>query len=424
MNWPPFDLTSSAGAAARRERTPVPVVVSEQSRAEAPPAQRTTDPPGWLVLLLAVACGLSVANLYYAQPLLALLRGEFGISTAEAGGLITATQLGYAAGMLLLVPLGDRLENRRLVVTMLTVTTVAVLVAGTAPSFWILMVACLVIGLTAVTAQILVPYAADLATDENRGRIVGKVFSGLLTGILLSRVLGSMLADVTSWRVVYLVSAGLMTVLVILLRLALPPRQPTTAIPYGQLLGSTVSLFRRHVVLRRRAYYQSAMFGAFSAFWTVIAFVLTSPPYNYSQLGIAFFALAGAAGAAIAPVAGKWADRGLARQRTALAFVVCAGAFALAGVGRNHVLLLGLAAILIDASVQVTVLLGSWRIYQIDPAARARLNSAYIATFFVGGALGSLIGSILYHSGGWTSVVVFGAALPLLALLLWTRPEK
>jgi predicted MFS family arabinose efflux permease len=165
------------------------------------------------------------------------------------------------------------------------------------------------------------------------------------------------------------------------------------------------------------------MFGVFSAFWTTIAFVLTSPPFSYSQLGVGLFALAGAAGALIAPLAGKWADRGLARPGTALAFVVTALAFTLAGFGRSHVVLLGVAAILIDMGVQTTMLLGLHRIYQIDPNARARLNSVYIATFFVGGALGSLIGSVLYHSGGWTAVVAFGTALPLLALLLWTRPE-
>ena len=216
----------------------------------------TGNPPSWLVLLLAVACGVTVANLYYAQPLLALLRKDFGVGQATAGALITATQLGYAAGMVLLVPLGDRLENRRLVTVQLTFTTVALVVAGTAPTFWVLLVALLVIGMTAVVAQVLVPYAADLASDDNRGRVVGRVVSGLLTGILLSRVLSSLLADVTSWRVVYLGSAGLMACLVLTLHRVLPPREPTTSIPYGQLLRSTVTLFLRHRVLRRRALYQ------------------------------------------------------------------------------------------------------------------------------------------------------------------------
>jgi predicted MFS family arabinose efflux permease len=386
--------------------------------------EKKAAPPSWLVLLLAVACGVTVANLYYAQPLLPELQRRFGLSSASAGTLITATQLGYASGMVLLVPLGDRLENRRLVTGLLMVTTLAVLVAGSAPSYGVLLGACLVMGCTAVVAQVLVPYAADLATDETRGRVVGRVVSGLLTGILLSRVLGSLLADATSWRVVYLVSAGLMALLVLTLRAALPTRQPTTTVPYGQLIRSTAALFRNHAVLRRRALYQSWMFGAFSAFWTTIAFVLTSGPYHYTQLGVGLFALAGAAGAAVAPLAGRWADGGLARPMTAVALLMTAGSFALVGVGRNHIVLLVLGAVVLDMGVQITLILGQHRIYQIDPTARARLNSAYIATFFLGGALGSQLGSIAYHAGGWAAVCTFGTALPVLALLLWLKPER
>ena len=394
------------------------------TQTNAAPERRTAgNPPAWLVLLLAVSCGLTVANLYYAQPLLALLGKDFHVGPATAGALITATQLGYATGMVMLVPLGDRIENRRLVTALLTCVTVALVVAGTAPDYWVLLVGLLVTGLTGVVAQVLVPYAADLASDDNRGRVVGRVVSGLLTGILLSRVLSSLLADATGWRVVYLGSAGLMACLAVTLRLVLPPREPTTRMPYGQLLRSTAVLFRRHQVLRRWAVYQFAMFGAFSAFWTTISFVLSSPPYDYSGLGIGVFALAGAAGAAVAPLAGRWADRGTARPMTAAALVTAALAFALAGLGRDHVVLLGLAAVLLDMAVQTTLILGQHRIYQLEPTARARLNSAYIATFFIGGALGAQVGSIAYRSGGWTAVAVFGAALPVLALVLWLTPE-
>ena len=386
--------------------------------------RKTQSPPGWLVLLLAVSCGVTVANLYYAQPLLAVLRKDFQVGPAAAGSLITVTQVGYATGMLLLVPLGDRLENRRLVTLQLSLTAAALVVAGTAPTFGVLLGACLVIGLTAVVAQELIPYAADLASDETRGRIVGRVVSGLLTGILLSRVLGSLLADATSWRAVYLVSAGLTGALVVTLRLALPPRQPTTSIPYGQLLLSTIGLFRQHQALRRRALYQAAMFGAFSAFWTTIAFVLTSAPYHYSEFGIGMFALAGAAGAVVAPLAGRWADSGLARPMTAAALIAGTAAFGLASVGRQHVVLLALAAVLLDGAVQTTLIMGQHRIYRIDPTARARLNSAFVATFFLGGAVGSQLGSIAYHAWGWTALTLFGAALPLLALLLWALPEQ
>jgi len=375
--------------------------------------------PGWLVALLAVACGMTVANLYYAQPLLSELRDVFHISTAAAGGLITLTQIGYVIGMLLLVPLGDRLEKRSLVTALLTVTMLALVAAGLATSFPMLLVASLVSGATSVVAQILVPFAASLAPDHARGRVVGRVMSGLLTGILLSRTLSGLVSDAAGWRVVYLGSAGLMALLAVALRMALPHNAPTTAIPYGQVLRSTVRLMRTHPLLVRRALYQSAMFGAFSAFWTTISYVLTGPHYSYSSIGVGLFALVGAAGAAVAPLAGHWADRGLTRPMTGVALAVAAVAFALAGFGGEHIVLLALAAVLLDMGVQTSLILGQHTIYQLDPDARARLNSAFIATFFVGGALGSELGSVAYHWSGWTAVAALGTALPVLALLYW-----
>ncbi|MGO4758622.1 MFS transporter, partial [Streptomyces sp. 2MCAF27] len=210
----------------------------------AAPARADSGVPGWLVALLAVGTGLTAANLYYAQPLLASLSEVFHIDTATAGGLITLTQIGYVVGMLFLVPLGDRFEKRRLVTVLLAVTTVALLVAGTAASFPVLLIASLVSGATSVVAQILVPFAASLAPDHARGRIVGRVMSGLLTGILLSRTLSSLVSDVAGWRVVYLGSAVLMALLAVALYRALPEHAPTTAAPYHHVLRSTVRLVR------------------------------------------------------------------------------------------------------------------------------------------------------------------------------------
>ncbi|MGP4043148.1 MFS transporter [Streptomyces sp. 2A115] len=382
--------------------------------------------PGRLVALLAVASGMTVANLYYAQPLLSSLSDVFHTSAATAGTLITLTQVGYVIGMLFLVPLGDRLEKRNLITVLLTVTTLALVAAGLAPNFPVLLIASLVSGATSVVAQILVPFAASLAPDHARGRIVGRVMSGLLTGILLSRTLSSLVSDLAGWRVVFLGSAALMAVLALLLRAALPRHAPTTDMPYHHVLRSTVRLVRTHPVLVRRGLYQAAMFGAFSAFWTTVSFVLTGPRFHYSPLAVGVFALVGAAGAAIAPFAGRWADRGLVRPMTGVAFVVAAVAFALAGFGGHSVVLLALAAILIDMAVQTTLILGQHTVYQLDPDARARLNSAFIATFFLGGAAGSQLGSVVYHSGGWTGLTVLGAALPLAALLYWLseRPQR
>ncbi|MPY31279.1 MFS transporter [Streptomyces adustus] len=380
--------------------------------------------PGWLVALLAVASGMTVANLYYAQPLLSSLSGVFHTSTATAGTLITLTQVGYVIGMLFLVPLGDRLEKRNLITVLLTVTTLALVAAGLATSFPMLLIASLVSGATSVVAQILVPFAASLAPDHARGRVVGRVMSGLLTGILLSRTLSSLVSDLAGWRVVFLGSAALMAVLAMALRAALPRHAPTTTIPYHHVLRSTVRLVRTHPVLLRRGLYQAAMFGAFSAFWTTVSFVLTGPRFHYSPVGVGVFALVGAAGAAVAPFAGHWADRGLVRPMTGIAFVVAALAFVLAGFGGHSVVLIALAAILIDTAVQTTLILSQHTVYQLDPAARARLNSAFIAIFFVGGAVGSQLGSVVYHSGGWIALTALGAALPFMALLYWTTERR
>jgi len=421
---PDSDIPSGAPVAGLSTAAPA---ASDKAAAPTPPDGTPAGPPRSLIVLLAVSCGLTVANLYYAQPLLSELRHTFGISSVTAGSLVTATQLGYALGLVLLVPLGDVLEKRRLATVLLALTVGALIVSGLAPDFPVLALASLVSGTTLVVTQILVPFAADLAPDETRGRVVGQVMSGLLTGILLSRTFGSLLAGATNWRVVYLTSAALMTVLTLVLRTALPRRAPAQAaasLTYGALLRSTARMLKVHPALRRRALYQAAMFGAFSVFWTTISFVLTAAPFHYAQWQVGVFALAGAGGALVAPLAGRWADRGLVRPMTAAAFVAAVLAFGLAAAGRHHILALGAAAIVLDMAVQTTLVLGQQVVYQLDGRARARLNSAYMATFFLGGAIGSQAGSYAYHAGGWTAVAAFGAALPVLALLLWATERR
>nr|WP_269856809.1 MFS transporter [Streptomyces sp. RPT161] len=404
--------------------TPGPVRTTRAIGHDTPTSKAASAVPGWLVALLAAASGMTVANLYYAQPLLSSLSAFFRVDTATAGALITITQIGYVVGMLFLVPLGDRMEKRRLVTILLAVTTLALAAAGAATSFPMLLIASLISGATSVVAQILVPFAASLAPDHTRGRIVGRVMSGLLTGILLSRTLSSLVSDAAGWRVVYLGSAVLMALLALALHLALPQQAPTTDVPYHHVLRSTVQLVRGHPVLVRRALYQAAMFGAFSAFWTTVSFMLTGPRFHYSPIGVGVFALVGAAGAAVAPLAGRWADRELVRPMSGAAFAVGALAFALAGFGQHGIVPIALAAVLLDMAVQTSLILGQHTIYRLDPTARARLNSAFIATFFVGGALGSQLGSIAYRSGGWTAVTVLGAALPALALAYWTTERR
>ncbi|WP_405943584.1 MFS transporter [Streptomyces sp. NBC_00932] len=376
--------------------------------------------PGWLVALLATSCGLTAANLYYAQPLLETLRRTFQLQDSTAGLLITLTQLGYAAGMVFLVPLGDRIENSRLVSVLLTVTALAMAAGGLAPTFTVLLIAALVAGATSVVAQVLVPYAADLAPDHLRGAVVGKVMSGLLAGILLSRTVGSLLADVAGWRTVYLVSAALMAILALVLRRALPHRAPTSTDSYTALLRSTARLIRVHPQLRRRSSYHACMFAAFSAFWTTISYVLTTAPYNYSQLQVGLFALVGAAGALVAPLAGRLADRGLAHRLTPVTCLLASAALIWAGLAAHQILVLAAAAVLLDCAVQCSLIFGQHTIYQLDADARARITSVYIATFFIGGAIGSQLGTLAYHLGIWHAVTLTAAAFPVIAALAWT----
>ncbi|WP_328323012.1 MULTISPECIES: MFS transporter [unclassified Streptomyces] len=396
----------------------MPVPIAARATPESHARQKAL--PGWLVVLLATSCGLTAANLYYAQPLLEMLRRTFQLQDSTAGLLITLTQLGYAAGMVFLVPLGDRIENSRLVSVLLTVTALAMAAGGLAPTFTVLLIAALVAGATSVVAQVLVPYAADLAPDHLRGAVVGKVMSGLLAGILLSRTVGSLLADVAGWRTVYLVSAALMAVLALVLRRALPHRAPTSTDSYTALLRSMARLIRRHPQLRRRSFYHACMFAAFSAFWTTISYVLTAAPYHYSQLQVGLFAFVGAAGALVAPLAGRLADRGLAHRLTPVTCLLASATLIWAGLAAHQILVLAAAAVLLDCAVQCSLIFGQHTIYQLDADARARITSVYIATFFIGGAFGSQLGTFAYHLGNWHAVTLTAAAFPVIAALAWT----
>ncbi|MFD0518593.1 MFS transporter [Paractinoplanes durhamensis] len=262
-----------------------------------------------LIFVLAVACGLTVANLYYSQPLLDLIADAFDVSQGAATVVVTVTQIGYAVGLLFLLPLGDLIENRKLTTRLLIGTAAALLLAAVSPAYTVFLLVSVLIGVTSVVAQILVPFAAHLAPEEQRGALVGKVMGGLLLGILLARTVSSFVADLFGWRAIYFVSAALMVGLAVVLRRMLPSRQPEHAAGYGSLLRTVWGLVRTEPVLRRRALCQGLVFGAFSAFWTAIAYELIGE-HGLGQAQIAIFALVGAGGATAAPLAGKLADRG------------------------------------------------------------------------------------------------------------------
>ncbi|MBI3899908.1 MAG: MFS transporter [Gammaproteobacteria bacterium] len=374
----------------------------------------------WMVFLLASACGLVAANLYYAQPLISLIAPAIGLHPSTASLIVTLTQMGYCAGLVLLVPLGDLVENRRLILWTLSLAFFALVATAVAQSTPWLLAASLFVGLGSVVVQMLVPIAAHLAPEASRGRVVGNVMSGLLTGVMLARPVSSLIASAFGWRAVFGVSAGLMAMLGLILQRLLPQRYPTADHGYVQLIGSLWILLRDTPLLRRRAAYQAALFAAFSLFWTAVPLVLSGPIFGLTQRGIALFALVGVAGALAAPIAGHLADRGQTRVATCLAIVTVAVSFLLAWIGGTGSLAALLAAaVLLDFGVQANVVLGQRAIYSLGAHIRSRLNGLYITIFFAGGALGSSIASFAYTRSGWELVSWIGFAFPMTALLFY-----
>ncbi len=371
-----------------------------------------------LTVVLATACGLAVANIYYSQPLLELIATAFHTSRGNASIVVTATQLGYALGLIALLPLGDLIENRALTSRTLVVTAVVLAGAAVAPNLTSFLILSVLIGVTSVVAQILVPLAAHLAPEAERGQFVGRVMSGLLLGILLARTVSSLLAAVWGWRSVYLVSSVLILITAGVLAVMLPRRKPNPGASYGELMASIVDLARSEPVLRRRAIGQALMFGVFSAFWTSITYELISA-HHLSQTGIAIFALVGAAGAMAAPIAGRLGDKGYGNRITGGALALAVISMVVAGVGSHQLLVLALAGVLLDLAVQSHQISSQREIYALRPDARARINTVFMGTVFLGGALSSGISGVLYQHFGWNGPVTFGAVLPAVGFFLW-----
>ncbi|GAB1158590.1 MFS transporter [Paenibacillus illinoisensis] len=383
--------------------------------------------PRWLVFLLAASCGLIVANLYYAQTVIGPISDSTGLSPAAAGLIVTLTQVGYVIGLLFIVPLSDIMENRRLVTSFLVLLVVALTAAAFSTHAVLFLTASLVIGVGSVVAQILVPYATYLTSEEQRGQVVGNVMSGLLLGIMLARPVASFITDAFGWQAVFIFSAIVIALLALLLSRALPARKPQPAMKYGQLIVSLGTLFKTLPMLRRRALYQASLFGAFSLFWTTVPLRLAND-FGMTQQGIARFALAGVGGAIAAPIAGRWADKGLTRILTGLAIVIAVLSFGLAYVFQGHstaeLVLLVVVAITLDMAVSGNLVLGQRVIYSLAGEARGRVNGIFMSIFFIGGAIGSSIGSWSYASGGWSLTTLIGLIMPLLALGYYFTEKK
>jgi len=372
-----------------------------------------------LVLIMAVATGVSVASLYYAQPLLPTMAQAFGVSAARAGFIVTTSQMGYGLGLLLIVPLGDLVERRGLVVGMSLLAAAGLALTAMAPSMALVLAGTALTGLFAVVAQLLVPFAATLAAPERRGKVVGTVMSGLLLGILLARTVAGALASMGSWRTVYWVGAAAMLVTAAVLRRALPRYHEPLGLSYPVLIRSIFTLFREEPVLRLRALLGATAFGAFSVLWTSLSFLLAAPPYGYSAGTIGLFGLAGMAGALAASGAGRLGDRGHGERATGWGLVILLLSWAALALAPRSLTALLAGVLLLDLASQGIHISNQGAIYRIRPEARNRLTAGYMTCYFIGGAVCSLLSASAYGLAGWAGVTAVGAAVSAAGLVSW-----
>ncbi|CAB3747289.1 MFS transporter [Paraburkholderia humisilvae] len=361
-----------------------------------------------LLLLLATIAGISVANIYYNQPLLDDFRKSYPHSAAWVGVVPAATQLGYAGGMLLLAPLGDRFDRRALILLQTAALCVALLCATFAPTLAVLAAASLAIGILATIAQQAVPFAAEIAPGSQRGHAVGIVMSGLLLGILLARTAAGFIAEYFGWRAVFGVSIVVLIVLSIVIIMRLPHSKPTSTLPYGQLLASMWHLSVELRGLREAAVTGGSLFAGFSIFWSTLALLLAGPPFHLGPQATGLFGIVGAAGALAAPLAGKSADRRGPRAVVTLSIGLCAASFIVFALSGSSLTGLVIGVIVLDIGVQAAQISNQSRIYALKPEARSRVNTVYMVAYFIGGALGSLVAALVWPRFGWVGVSVAG----------------
>ncbi len=379
-----------------------------------------------LAWLFAIASGLSVANVYYAQPLLDALARDFGISHAAVGGVITATQLGCALALLFLVPLGDRVDRRRLMAMQMLALTIALIAVGMAQSTLALLAGMLAVGLlgTAMT-QGLIAYAASAAAPHEQGRVVGTAQGGVFIGLLLARVFAGGVSDLAGWRGVYFCAALLMLGIAIPLWRRLPILPPSSrTLSYPRLLASMLTLLRQEKVLQVRGMLALLMFAAFNIFWSALVLPLSAPPYNFSHTLIGAFGLAGVVGALAAARAGQWADRGYARRTSGLALLMLLLAWWPLSLMEVSLWALVMGIVLLDLGGQALHVTNQSLIFRTRPDAHSRLVGLYMMFYAVGSGLGAISTTVTYARFGWQGVCLLGATVSLLALAFWWMTQR
>lgn len=378
------------------------------------------------VRLLALTCGITIANVYYAQPLLHTIARDLGTGQSVAGILVTATQVGFAAGLVLVVPLGDIVARRPLITILLAADAVVLAATAVAPELQVLSVLAVLVGACSVVAQMMIPYAATLACPEERARTIGTLMGAVLLGVLLSRTFAGIIADFAGWRAVYGLAAGLMTVMAVVMYRVLPAGGREVDVGYLAQMRAVLRLARSEPVLRWRSLIGAAQFATFSCFWSTVTFLLSGSPFRYTQAEIGLFALVGAAGAGLALTGGRLLDRHRNARRpiTGAGIVLIAGSFGVLAAGKHGLVWLILGALLMDACCQVVHVTNQAVIYDLVDAARSRITTVYMTTYFFGGALGTTVGITAYDYYGWGGACSAAAGFCGVGLLGWLAASR
>ncbi|MED2789168.1 MFS transporter [Bacillus thuringiensis] len=407
------------------EDNPLYTKISHKSSITKPNLNQQPSMSHALALLFAAACGMSVANIYFAQPLLDQLSNEFGINHSIIGVVITVTQIFYGVGLLLLVPLGDLLNQRRLIVGQMLLSTTALVIVGTASSSMVLFAGMALVGLLAVVTQTLVAFAATIASPTERGRVVGIVTSGIVIGILLARTFAGILTDVAGWRSVYLISAALMLLMVFMFIKMLPNvEREVKSLSYPQLIRSVLTLFIQERTLRVRSVLAMLIFADFGILWTSLVLPLSTPPIALSHSAIGAFGLVGVAGALAAARAGKLADQGHGQRTTGIALALLLISWLFISYMEQSLIALVIGIVLLDLAVQAIHVTNQTMILPLHTEARSRLTAGYMVFYSIGSAGGSIASTQIYAHFGWGGVSLLGASVSAFALLFWAMTRR